>query len=535
MCMGLRSALLEKNLLTAAMLEACESSDSGLPQSKRLSQKIIEQKLVPDDVLKQFFAQYLHIPICDLKNLDIDLALIQLVPGNVARKHQLIPINKHGEFLTVAMADPLDDLAILELEQLCGCKVLVQAAGFAELQKKLSQHYGAYHSIQKLASELKQQAVPPIHFFDHAVFDEKSAQGPVGQLLYLILSHALEEKASDIHLEPTVAETQIRFRIDGILHPMLTLQKQTSEALVSTIKILAHLDIAEKRLPQDGSFQVRVERRMIDLRVSSFPVMNGEKMVLRVLDQSAMLLSLEQLGFEPQVFGQIQNLINQPTGMILVTGPTGSGKTTTLYSMLASVSTPTKNIMTIEDPVEYHLTGINQAQVNAKAGLTFAAGLRSFLRQDPNIILVGEIRDRETAEIAFQAALTGHLVLSTLHTNDAASAVTRLIDMGIAPFLIASAMSGVLAQRLVRKLCKHCGGAGCGHCKHTGYAGRLGIFEFLMPNAEFKAAMLSGMHSSAELKKMALQQGMVTLEQDGADKVKRGLTSEQEIKRVIQS
>lgn len=346
-----------------------------------------------------------------------------------------------------------------------------------------------------------------------------------------IIEQAIKEGASDIHIEPGATKLMIRFRIDGILHDIMSSPKHTQGVILSRLKIMANMDIAERRLPQDSRFQTKINAKEIDVRVSTLPTIYGEKMVLRILDTSSLIVDINQLGIGVANLQRFKEVLNKPNGIFLVTGPTGCGKTTTLYSVLHHFNSRDKNIVTVEDPVEYRLEGINQVNVAPKIGLTFAEGLRSILRQDPDIVMVGEIRDKETAEIAIRAALTGHIVLSTLHTNDAPGALNRLIDMGLPPFLVASAINGVLAQRLVRKICSTCGGSGCGKCNQTGFKGRVAIQEMLALDDDLRKAIMSKV-SSKELKSIALNKGLVTLYQDGLDKIEQGLTTQGEVLKV---
>ncbi|MCX5713046.1 MAG: GspE/PulE family protein, partial [Candidatus Omnitrophica bacterium] len=381
-------------------------------------------------------------------------------------------------------------------------------------------------------------------------------EAPVIKLVNLIIMQAVKDKASDIHVEPGEEKVLIRFRIDGILHEIQQIPKHLQSALASRVKVMAKMDISEIRNPQDGRIQLKMESKSLDLRVSTFPTMHGENIVMRILDKSSVILGLKELGFAKNDLAEFDKIVRHPNGIVLVTGPTGSGKTTTLYAALSAINSIEKNIITIEDPVEYEIPLIRQTQVNPRAGLTFANGLRSILRQDPDIIMVGEIRDKETADIAIQASLTGHLVLSTLHTNDAASSLTRLIDMGIEPFLIASSVIGILAQRLVRVICPKCKekympsdeiikdlgldqkielfrGKGCMHCRNTGFTGRIGIFELLTVTEEIKN-MVTSKRSANEIKKKALEQGMRVLRDDGMEKVKSGITTAEEVLRVTE-
>jgi type IV pilus assembly protein PilB len=456
---------------------------------------------------------------------------------------------------------PLTQEALEELEYFTGCAIGLVLGNAEEINQILDMHYGIQTSIKNLVEGLEQTELTPLRFsdFENGIFSLEHGSGPVHQVLYLIFSQALQDRASDIHFEPTERDLQVRFRVDGVLHSLFHFSKQISPALVSSIKLLAKLDIAEKRRPLDGSFQLKIDRRMVDVRVSTFPVFDGEKVVVRLLDKAGASLSLLDLGLSGDPLHQVKNLIKKPYGIFLVTGPTGSGKTTTLYAILNELKSSEKNIMTIEDPIEYHLEQVNQSQVNEKAGLTFSTGLRSFLRQDPDVMLVGEIRDTETAEISFQAALTGHMVLSTLHTNDATSSLVRLADMKVEPFLLSSSLVGVLAQRLVRKLCPYCltdyepasevlewakangwdlqqksyiKGAGCSHCKNQGYKGRIGIFELMIPDENLKQMILRGEIANGSIREYCLKQGMKTLRQDGFEKVAAQYTTLEEIMRV---
>ncbi|MFH1429669.1 MAG: GspE/PulE family protein [Candidatus Margulisiibacteriota bacterium] len=426
----------------------------------RMTSSLVEQGFVIDQDLATFFGENLNLPVVSLARRKLDPAALKCIPGPIARKYNAIPLYKVLGVLTVAMADPLDVYAIEEFEYHSSCRIEPVVATYGEINYIINQQYGVYSSIKKIVDSIGAEHIEDLQIGSQVgedrVFKATATSGPVNQILHLIMSHAVKERASDIHFEPTEKMLEVRFRIDGVLHPVLSFPRHMSQSLISSIKILAKMDIAEKRIPQDGGFQVRLDEKIVDLRISSFPVMAGEKVVIRLLDREGIMLSLEDLGLMEETLERFLSMITQSYGIILVTGPTGSGKTTTLYSVLNKIKSAEKNIMTIEDPIEYQLDMVNQAQVNVKAGLTFARSLRHFLRQDPDIILVGEIRDTETAEIAFQAAMTGHLVLATLHTNDAPSAVTRLIEMGVEPFLIASSIVGVLAQRLVRVNCPRC-------------------------------------------------------------------------------
>ena len=455
---NLDEALISAKLISADQLELARARADE--HQLRLIVSLIELGFVEDRELSTFLAQYLGLPKVSLDNRKLDTNVLKIIPGPIARRYGVIPLFNVLGTLTVAMVDPLDIQAIEEMEYHSSCNIEPVCATLGEINQVLDQQYGVYSSIKKIVDSIGSENLESLQISGplggDRVFQVSSSAGPINQILHLILSHAVRERASDIHFEPTEHALEVRFRIDGVLHSVLTFPRHMIQSLISSIKILAKMDIAEKRIPQDGGFQVKLDEKMVDLRISTFPIMEGEKVVIRLLDREGIMLSLEDLGLMEESLARFLSIIRQSYGIILVTGPTGSGKTTTLYSVLNKIKSAEKNIMTIEDPIEYQLDMVNQSQVNVKAGLTFARGLRHFLRQDPDIILVGEIRDTETAEIAFQAAMTGHLVLATLHTNDAPSAVSRLIEMGVEPFLVASTVVGILAQRLVRLNCPRC-------------------------------------------------------------------------------
>ncbi|MBU0580850.1 MAG: GspE/PulE family protein [Candidatus Margulisbacteria bacterium] len=547
-------ALLDKNLVSAKDLETARNNRENTFLKALMHLNILEENRLAD-----FIANYLQLPRYKLEGKKNDLNVMRLVPGEIARRFSFIPLYKINKVLIVAMADPLDYRAIEELEFHTQCRIEPVVANLTEINTVLDQHFGVFTSIKKIIDDLNVEGLSKVALgnVENQVFQASSTTGPVNRILHLIISHAIKERASDIHFEPVEEELNIRFRIDGVLRSMMTFPKHLSNSLISSIKILAKMDIAEKRVPLDGGFQVKVENRIIDLRISSFPVIEGEKIVIRLLDKENVLFNLEDLGMLPETLEKIIPVISKTYGIILVTGPTGSGKTTTLYAILNRIKSVEKNIVTIEDPIEYHLDLINQSQVNPKAGLTFARGLRSFLRQDPDIILVGEIRDQETAEISFQAALTGHLVFSTLHTNDAASTVTRLIDMGIEPFLVSSSVIGVLAQRLVRRVCGKCRveyqpdeevlgwaglknenhkfykGEGCPDCQNSGYKGRMGLFELMIPGEEMQKLLGKENVTAGDVKQLAEKEGIVTFKEDGIKKALAGDTTLEEVMRVI--
>ena len=550
--------LLEQGTVSRDQLQQAqaESSRSGVP----LKRVILQRGLLTERDLTSAVAGQSGVTSIDLSTYLIKPEVIQLVPEPVARKHVLIPVFRIGQSLTVAMEDPLSFLAIDELRHKTKCEIKTVVATETQIRQAIDQYYGASGTIAEVAKVIQQANLP------HR--DEEAAQeAPVIRLVNLVIMQAVKERASDIHIEPGDGVLRTRFRIDGMLREVAGPPAHLHSAAVSRIKVLAQLDIAEKRKPQDGRFRLSMESKEIDLRVSVIPTQYGEKVVLRLLDSAQALLSLEQLGLDAGMRSQVERLIRAPHGIILVTGPTGSGKTTTLYAGLHLINAAERNIITIEDPVEYRLAGVNQVQVNPKAELTFASALRAFLRQDPDVIMVGEIRDRETAEIGIQAALTGHLVLSTLHTNDAASALTRLVDMGVEPFLIASSVIGILAQRLVRVVCHKCQqsyqpdaniaaefqlesgvrlirGTGCSGCHQTGYRGRIGIFEVLtmtdsIKNLVVAKAAAHAIRSAAGSPSAASAVGvgamaMRSLREDGLAKVRGGLTTIEEVMRVTQ-
>ncbi|MFA5231504.1 MAG: ATPase, T2SS/T4P/T4SS family, partial [Candidatus Omnitrophota bacterium] len=489
----------------------------------------------------------------NLEDYVIDAELTKLIPENVAIKYKAVPLFKIMDALTVAMTDPSDIEALDHIRRISKVgsvdPVLVSAKS---IEKILDSYYGQGNSVEEIVKTFESKKL----LVDKGALAEAAEEPPIIKLVNILISEAVKDRVSDIHIEPEMAVLRVRYRIDGILHEVHSLPKKLQNAVISRIKILANMDIAENRRPQDGKISVKLENKDLDIRVSTFPTVHGENVVMRLLDRSSILLGLKDLGFSRENLDIFAKMILQPNGIILVTGPTGSGKTTTLYSALSTISSMEKNIITIEDPVEYELPLIRQTQVNPKADITFANGLRSILRQDPDVIMVGEIRDKETAEVAIQASLTGHLVFSTLHTNDAPSSLTRLMDMGLEPFLISSSLILIVAQRLVRQVCPKCKeeysptpaalqnlgldinakffrGKGCPVCKNTGFLGRIGIFEILVLN-EVIRKMIEERKSADAIKKKAIELGMKTLREDGLDKTRQGLTTIEEILRVTE-
>ena len=546
--------LIKKGIITEGQINKAkeEAMKTGMTTEKALE----KLGFISEVDIAVVYADSLGIPFIDLSDYLIDPEVIKLVPEAVANKYKAVPLFKIGNSLTVAMADPEDIAALDEIRIKSKFDIVEPVLSTPDMiQGVIDQYYGAIGSAEELVKGMTKEKM------DASAKSVKGLAGaaeeaPVIKLVNLIILQAVKDKASDVHIEPADDKVLIRFRIDGILHEVQQIPKHLQSALASRVKVMAKMDIAEIRNPQDGRIQLKMESKSLDLRVSTFPTMHGENIVMRILDKSSVILGLKELGFSSKDLVEFDKLVRRPNGIVLVTGPTGSGKTTTLYAALSAINSIEKNIITIEDPVEYEIPLIRQTQVNPRAGLTFANGLRSILRQDPDIIMVGEIRDKETADIAIQASLTGHLVLSTLHTNDAASSLTRLVDMGVEPFLIASSVIGILAQRLVRVVCPKCKekyipsdeiikdlglsqkielfrGKGCMHCRNTGFTGRLGIFELLSVTEEIKN-MVTAKRSANEIKKKALEQGMRVLRDDGMEKVKSGVTTAEEVLRVTE-
>jgi len=557
--------LYNKDLITSEQLDRILKiqKDNG---NKDLQKIIIDLDILKKDEMMLALADEIGEKYVNLDDITIDPTIVVLIPEEMARRHQLIAIDKDEKKLIVAMANPLDVFAHDELKIRLGYDVDSVLSYGEDIDKALDEVFGVTDKWDQVIGKIENMQVTVLKEEEKEEVDisaiTESEEAPIIALVNLIILRAVKENASDIHIEPFGEETlKVRYRIDGILHDVMSLPRSLQLAVISRIKIMSDLDIAERRLPQDGRIQVNVGGRNINIRVSTLPAVTRESAVLRILDPSSILLELDSLGFSSDILPNYLSLIKKPNGIILVTGPTGSGKSTTLYTTLNLLNSTEKKIMTIEDPVEYRLKGISQVQARPKIGLTFAAGLRSFLRQDPDIMLVGEIRDKETAEIAVQSALTGHIVLSTLHTNDAPSSVIRLIDMGIESFLISSSVIGIIAQRLVRKICPKCKkgikitpdmkkildeyeissneitlykGEGCPYCKDTGYKGRIAIFE-LMVITENIRDLISKNVATGKLREAAVNEGMCQLREDGIKKVCEGLTTIDEVLRVASS
>ncbi len=559
--------LVNEGLISQEQLHRALSEQKG--SNEKLGTILVRLGIINEDQLIGFLSRQYGIPSITLSRLDIDPEVVRLVPPQIARKYEVLPVKRTGNALTLAMADPTNVFALDDVAFMTNLQVLPVVASQGAIRQAIERTYepqaaalsevitameGEAPDVELVAGE--EEATPSkVDIFE---LKDASEEAPVVKLVNLILTDAIRRAASDIHLEPYEKVFRVRYRIDGVLHEMMAPPKRLEAALLSRVKIMANLDIAERRLPQDGRIKIRYSSREIDLRVSSLPTIFGEKIVMRILDKEALTLDLAKLGFDDWSMENFKKSIHQPYGMILITGPTGSGKTTTLYSAIHTINSPDINIMTAEDPVEYNLRGINQVQINEEIGRTFAAVLRSFLRQDPDVILVGETRDLETAQIAIRAALTGHLVFSTLHTNDAPGTIARLQDMGIPPFLVASSVLTVMAQRLARRVCKECRdpyeadeesltpyghvpqglgkvtlykGKGCQACNFTGMKGRTAIYEVMPVTPEIRELILRGA-SSTELRDLATQQGMKTLRQAGLLKVLEGQTTAEEILRV---
>src|SRR5262244_2159624 len=590
MSVKLGEILVRENLISPQHLR--EALDYQREHGGRLGFNLVKLGLVSDDMITAVLSRQYGIPSVNLDLFHIEESVLRLIPQDVAQKYSVLPLSRVGATLTLAMVDPTNVFAMDDIKFMTGLNVEPVVVAEASIQTAIARYYSTSREIE-LASVGTDVSVESSNGngFSHAdlvsldnldldhdlsseveVFEDNeeidlssltrmSEDAPVVRLVNVLLVDALRRGASDIHVEPYEKELRIRFRIDGVLYDVMHPPLKLRDALISRIKIMSKLDISEKRLPQDGRIKIKVKvdsrSRELDFRVSTLPTLFGEKVVLRLLDKENLMLDMTKLGFEPESLIKFQRNIAKPYGMVLVTGPTGSGKTNTLYSALQSLNTVDTNIMTAEDPVEFNLLGINQVQMKEQIGLNFAAALRSFLRQDPNIILVGEIRDFETAEIAIKAALTGHLVLSTLHTNDAPSTISRLMNMGIEPFLVATSVNLIQAQRLVRRICKECKtevkspdealvdvgfpaselkdiktfkGAGCSTCNGTGYKGRVGLYEVMEITEELRELILVGA-SGLELRRKAIDEGMLTLRLSGLEKIRQGMTTVDEVVR----
>ena len=525
--------LQEQGVISPKVLEDARAKERET--GKSLRKILVESGALSEEDMVNFIAQQMGITRIELSNYLIDTKVIDCIPEALARKYQLVPVLKIGKNVTCAMVDPLNIFALDEIRMKTSFTVEPAVATETEVRKALDEYYGVKGTMGEVIQGLDEKK---LGIKEGEEVELKRLEGiveepPVVRLVNMMVMEAARENASDIHIEPEEDSLSIRFRVDGVLHEKESPPKHFQSAIISRIKVLANLDIAERRKPQDGRFHIKMDNKQIDIRVSCVPIIHGENVVMRLLDSGSVILGLDQLGFSGEMMEKYKKLLQYPHGIILVTGPTGSGKTTTLYTSLNILNTPDKNIITVEDPVEYRLPGVRQIQVNPQAELTFASGLRAILRQDPDIIMVGEIRDLETAEIAIQAALTGHLVFATLHTNDAPGAITRLLDMGLESYLISSSVVGVIAQRLVRVFCKECKGKGCKACLNTGYKGRRGIYELMIPDEQIRK-LIANKASLDEIRQAVLKTGMRTMREDGLEKVGKGLTSQEEVLRATQ-
>ena len=553
--------LVKQNLLTSSQLQ--EARESSRTKGRRLGAQITELGFLDEADLSDFVAKQYGVPSINIDEFEIDPAVIQLIPEEVATKHTVIPVNRAGSTLILATADPSNIYALDDIKFLTGYNIQAVVASEEAVHRAIDKYYDQTSSLEDVMGDFDDSDIDLIQDSDDvdvADLARASEDAPVVKLVNLILTDAIKKEASDIHIEPYEKSFRVRYRIDGVLYEAMKPPMKLKNAIISRIKIMSELDIAERRLPQDGRIKLKLGRgKEMDFRVSVLPTLFGEKTVLRLLDKSNLQLDMTKLGFEQPQLDVFKNSIHQPYGMVLVTGPTGSGKTTTLYSALSELNQISDNLSTAEDPVEFNLGGINQVQMHDEIGLNFAAALRSFLRQDPDIIMVGEIRDFETAEIAVKAALTGHMVLSTLHTNDAPSTVNRLLNMGIEPFLVASSVNCIVAQRLARRVCSECRqddpevlsealieagmsedlaktatpivGKGCRLCSDTGYKGRVALYEVMDIRDELKEFVLNGA-SALELKREAIRLGMKTLRQSALSKLAEGVTTLSEALRV---
>ena len=568
MSQRLGDLLIKEKVITQEQLEQALKSqkDSG----GRLGSVLVKLGYVSDEDVTNFLSRQYGVPAINLSFFEIDPSVVKLIPYETAKRYQILPLSRVGASLTIAMVDPTNVFAMDDIKFMTGFNIEPVVASENAILEGIEKAYGtgqAEEDLEKVMASMNEAADADVELqaeeeeIGLSDLEKAAEEAPIVRLVNLILTEAVKRGASDIHVEPYEKEYRVRFRIDGVLQPIMSPPMKLKDAITSRIKIMAKLDISEKRLPQDGRIMLKMniggKKKQLDYRVSSLPTLWGEKIVLRLLDKENLRLDMTKLGFEQESLVKFERAILKPYGMVLVTGPTGSGKTNTLYSAISRLNTPETNIMTAEDPVEFQLAGVNQVQMKESIGLNFAAALRSFLRQDPNIILVGEIRDFETAEIAIKAALTGHLVLSTLHTNGAPETISRLMNMGIEPFLVATSVHMIVAQRLVRRVCKDCAekldlpqqvlieagfapeeanmvhvrkGKGCPTCNNTGYKGRAGLYEVMEIDDEIRELILVGA-SALELKKKAIERGMLTLRRSGLTKVKEGMTTLEEVVR----
>ena len=547
---SLGEILVEENFITAEQLESALELERR--NGEKLGEILVNQGFVKAEGLAAVLSIQLNVPLIDLKRHTVQPGALELIPEHMARKYTLVPLDVIGESLVVVMADPENIRTIEDIRTHVKMRVEVALGIGSDIEQAIDLNYRSGGEIEKQVSQFA-----PVTGRENEIIAEFMARTPIAQTLDLIITQAVRDRASDVHIEPQEDRLRLRYRIDGILHDMFSLPLSAEAPLVSRIKIMAEMDIAEQRRPQDGQFSMKVGDRAVDIRAATMETSCGERVTLRILDKSLSLFTLRQLGLLPDALKVYQAMMKSPFGMVLAGGPTGSGKTTSLYASINELDRNERNILTIEDPIEYRFVDISQTQVNPKAGITFAGGLRAIMRHDPDIILVGEIRDKDTATTAIQAALTGHLLLSSIHANDAVGVLFRLLDLGIEPYLISSTLVGIVAQRMIRRICPHClapsppsveeqtayeeemkeqpilyNGAGCNLCANTGYRGRTGLFELLVMSEEIRRMVLSSA-SAGDIKTQALREGMVTMKRDGMLKVKDGITSVSEVMRSV--
>ena len=557
MAKKLGELLIESGHITKQQLLYALDNQKGT--NRRIGQILVELGYLTEDLLQETVAQKLGLPKVFLSDLEIDRDVINIIPAEVARRFAIIPIFKMGNSLTVVMDDPLNFVALDEVAYLTRLDIKRAVSTRSEIESAIDKYYALNETINQTMDRIERDAELLVNKVNVDFSEDEgiTSNMPVVKLVNIIIGKAVKLRASDIHLEIDEKYFRVRFRIDGLMQEIATLSASVHQPVVSRIKVMSNIDVSEKRIPQDGRFQIKYENKQVDFRVSTLPTIFGEKTVIRILDQSNLIIDLDQMGFAERNYGAWMQVIDRPEGLILITGPTGSGKTSTLYAVLKKLNTPDKNIVTVEDPVEYNLPMINQVQINEKAGLVFASALRSIVRQNPDILMVGEIRDLAAAQITIRASLTGHLALSTMHTSDAPVAVSRLIDMGVEPYLVASSVTAVLAQRLVRVICSNCKsrtpdksllankvlakwdspefefykGLGCQKCNQTGYSGRTAIHELMIASPELKK-LISRRASHMELRRTALLEGMISLRDDGLIKASKGITTLEEVLRV---
>ena len=568
MSQRLGDLLVKEKIITHDQLDKALKAQRESGPNSRLGSTLVHLGFVSDEEVTNFLSRQYGVPAINLQYFEIDSSVVKLIPEETAKRYQILPLSRVGASLTIAMVDPTNVFAMDDIKFMTGFNIEPVVASESAIMEAIDKAYGGTQqesNVDELLASMGDEADVELQAeqdeLDLAELEKSADEAPIVKLVNIVMTDAVKRGASDIHIEPYEKEYRVRFRIDGVLQHIMSPPMKLKDAITSRIKIMAKMDISEKRLPQDGRIMLKIQmggkKKQLDFRVNCLPTLWGEKVVMRLLDKENLRLDMTKLGFEPESLEKFQRAVLKPYGMVLVTGPTGSGKTNTLYSSVSLLNKPDTNIMTAEDPVEFQLHGVNQVQMKESIGLNFAASLRAFLRQDPNVILVGEIRDFETAEIAIKAALTGHLVLSTLHTNGAPETITRLMNMGIEPFLVATSVHLICAQRLIRRICKDCSeevevpektliaegftpeeaktvkvrkGKGCTTCNNTGYKGRCGLYEVMEVDDEIKELVLVGA-SALELKRKAIERGMLTLRRSGLTKVAEGVTTLEEVAR----